>query len=136
MGKYRYWWRPEVERAIKYYPALKEKKEALQTQRITANYDTIVGSKSNRDISRPTESVAIRETLPPMEEKIIIAVEQAILDFSCHKSGGDVLQIVKDVDFDKKYSIQGAADRLYISLRTATDRRSLFIYRVAKYLGY
>ena len=132
MSKYRHWWRPTVERAIRQYPALKEMKRELQQPRITAN---VSGMPRSGNIGDPTGEAAMRE-LSPQEEATIDAVEAAAAMMAQCRDGKTVLQIVDMVDFKRRYTVQGAADALHLSLRAATDKRTRFIDAVGKKLGY
>lgn len=132
MSKYRYWWRPNVERDIRSYPKLKEKKAELQKVTITPAYEaTIKGSLP----SRTTENTALRQ-LPPREDQIVRAVELAIEAISRQKDGREVLEIVRLVDWKRSHTIEGASYELHMSVHTAIRRRTRFLLMVAKYEGY
>ena len=132
MSKYRHWWRPNVERALRVYPYLKAAKQAAQAQSVTPSYS---GMPRGGGTSRSTENAALRH-FSPQEEKLLNAVDRAITEISRHRDGAEVLQIVKMVDFDRRYTITGAALVLHMSEHTARRRRSRFVDLVGKYMDF
>lgn len=132
MSKYRHWWRPTVERAIRQYPELKELKQELMKQSVTASYS---GMPRGGKAGRSTENAALRD-LTTQENAIIEAVEAAFVVISGCRDGDTVLRIVELVDFKKQYTVAGAAVSLNVSLRTATDKRTRFVDAVGKIMGY
>lgn len=132
MSKYRHWWRPNVERALHVYPYLKAAKQDVQAQSVTASYS---GMPRGGGPSRSTENAAMR-MLSPQEEKLVDAVDRAIAEISHHRDGAEVLRIVKMVDFDRRYTVEGAAMALYMHRVTASEKRTRFIDLVGKYMDF
>lgn len=132
MSKYRHWWRPNVERALHVYPYLKAAKQDVQAQSVTASY---FGMPRGGGPSRSTENAAMR-MLSPQEEKLVDAVDRAIAEISHHRDGAEVLRIVKMVDFDRRYTVEGAAMALYMHRVTASEKRTRFIDLVGKYMDF
>jgi len=132
VSKYRHWWRPNVERALHVYPYLKAAKQDAQAQSVTASYS---GMPRGGGPSRSTENAAMR-MLSPQEEKLVDAVDRAIAEISHHRDGAEVLRIVKMVDFDRRYTVEGAAMALYMHRVTASEKRTRFIDLVGKYMDF
>lgn len=132
MSKYRHWWRPNVERALHVYPYLKAAKQDVQAQSVTASYS---GMPRGGGPSRSTENAAMR-MLSPQEEKLVDAVDRAIAEISHHRDGAEVLRIVKMVDFDRRYTVEGAAMELHMHRNSASNRRTRFIDLVGKYMDF
>lgn len=132
MSKYRHWWRPNVERALRVYPYLKAAKQAAQAQSVTPSYS---GMPRGGGTSRSTENAALRH-FSPQEEKLLDAVDRAIAEISRHRDGAEVLNIVKMVDFDRRYTVEGAAMALYMHRVTASEKRTRFIDLVGKYMDF
>lgn len=132
MSKYKHWYRYIVVTMLRAYPALKAEKAARQSGAMTANYSGMPRSGVAR---RTTEDVAARG-LSSQEDAIIDAVDKAIETMRYHRDGAEVLKIIKMVDFDRRYTVEGAAVELHMSRGTAIARRSRFIDLVGKYMGY
>lgn len=133
MSQYKYWWRPNVERDVRAYPAIKASKEAAQGVSMTANYNPAPGRGS--DVGRTTESAALRQ-LSDQEESIYYAVNKAIEIIQTQRDGAEVLELIRLVDWQRRCNLAGAARLLYMSERTARSRRSRFLYLVARFRGY
>ena len=123
MSKYRHWWRPNVERALRVYPYLKAAKQAAQEQSITPSY---TGMPRGGGISRTTENAATRH-FSAQEEKILDAVDRAIAEVSKHRDGQEVLRIVEMVDFKRSHTLEVAAMALFMHRVTASDKRTRFV---------
>lgn len=132
MSKYRDWWRPNVDRALRAYPALKEKKLALQSATITPNYNPQPGSG---EPSRTTENLATAQ-LSPLEENWLSAIDRAISHVGRWRDGDTIMRLIKMVYFKRTHTVTGAADATYISESTAKRKIGVFIDLVAKNLGY
>lgn len=121
-----------MERALRVYPYLKAAKQAAQAQSVTPSYS---GMPRGGGTSRSTENAALRH-FSPQEEKLLNAVDRAITEISRHRDGAEVLQIVKMVDFDRRYTVEGAAMALYMHRVTASEKRTRFIDLVGKYMDF
>lgn len=133
MSKYRYWWRPNVERLLKTYPALKAMQAAAKNPTITARYG---GQPGGGGISRGTENLALKTPLTVREQEAVEAVDKAIEEIRRQRDGETVLKIVTMVDFKRSHTIEGAAMVLYMHRVTASDKRTRFIDMVGKNLGW
>ena len=129
--KYKYWWRPLVEKALREYPKLKKRKEELQTATITPNYNPMPGGSN---VSQTTENLAMRD-LPEDERKWLDAIESAICEISRNEDGDAVMRLVKSVYFQKTHTVNGAAIMCNMSDSTAKRRIGRFIWTVAKHKG-
>lgn len=133
MSKYRYWWRPNVERLLKTYPALKAMQAAAKNPTLTARYGPQAGGGG---ISRGTENLALKTPLTAREQEAVEAVDKAIEEIRRQRDGETVLKIVTMVDFKRSHTIEGAAMVLYMHRVTASDKRTRFIDTVGKNLGW
>ena len=133
MSKYRYWWRPNVERLLKTYPALKAMQAAAKNPTLTARYG---GQPGGGGISRGTENLALKTPLTAREQEAVEAVDKAIEEIRRQRDGETVLKIVTMVDFKRSHTIEGAAMVLYMHRVTASDKRTRFIDTVGKNLGW
>lgn len=133
MSKYRYWWRPNVERLLKTYPALKAMQAAAKNPTITARYG---GQPGGGGISRGTENLALKTPLTAREQEAVEAVDKAIEEIRRQRDGETVLKIVTMVDFKRSHTIEGAAMVLYMHRNRVSDKRTRFIDLVGKNLGW
>lgn len=131
--KYRNWWHSNVIRVIKAYPALKEKKDTLQSQSVTASYSSEPHGANS--VHRTTETIALRQ-LPKGEENALEAVEKALERISLLKDGEQTLELIRLYYWRNGGRFLDIADRLYISERTARRRNAIFLQYVAEGLGY
>lgn len=144
MSKPRYWWWASVRSAIRQYPALVNKKAELQSMQITKAVKSIKGpggelhdfyaTPGGGGNGRTVERLAIAE-LPPAEERILEAVRTAIEATEASRGGGEHMAMLRDYYF-RGLSMQAAADRAYIDLKTAQRWNGTFARRVARGLGY
>lgn len=132
MSKPKYWWYGNVLRTIRHYPILAEVKADKQGQSVTANYS---GMPKGGGAGRTTENCAVRQ-LSPREEEELDAVRMAIDDIGRQRDGGEILKIVKLVDWEKTHTVDGSAMELHMHVNTAKSRRSRFIRAVAKNMKY
>ena len=132
MSKYKYWWRPNVERAIREYPDLRRRLNALQSSSVTPSYNQSPGRSG---INRKTENCALR-MLSPQEQRWVDAVEKALNAVKNRKHGEETLALVNMVYFTQSCSMQGAALKLFISDSTARRRAAVFVDLVALYAEY
>lgn len=132
MSTYRHWWTPNVARALKEFPALIAKKDALRHTSIIAKYtpDPPGGSAG-----RATENIALKD-LPPAEAALVDAVESALDEVSRRRDGDEIIRLVDLVHFRRSHTLYGAAVALNMSERTAKRKNGDFILLVAKKLGY
>lgn len=133
MSKYRYWWRPNVERLLKVYPYLKAKQETAKSPRITAVYGPQAGGGGK---NRGTEEMALKNPLSAKEEEAVTAIDKTIEEIKRQRDGDIVLRIVDMVDFKQSHTVEGAAMALYMHRVTASDKRTRFIDTVGKNLGW
>lgn len=131
MSRYKYWWRPNLERALREYPDMKARKADLQAATLTPNYSPM---PSGNAPSRQTETLAMRQ-LPPEEEKWISAIDKAIDEIQRQHDGEAVIALVTAIYFKKTYTLNGAAYLYHMSESTAKRRLGRFIAIVAKHKG-
>ena len=131
MSRPRYWWRPNVEKVIRNYPLLRERKADRQRKSVTASYS---GMPRGGGTSRTTENVAFRQ-LSRREDEDFYAVETAIEDVGRSEFGGEILRVV-EYKYWRGYNFAYVADVVHISENTAKRRADKFVYAVARNLGY
>lgn len=144
MSKPRYWWWASVRTAIRQYPALRAKKDELQSMQVTKAVKSIQGKggelhdfyapPGGRGNGRTVERLALAE-LPPVEEQILEAVRIAIEATEASRNGREHMAMLRDYYF-RGMSMQAAADRAYVDLKTAQRWNGTFARRVARGLGY
>ena len=132
MSLYKYWWRPNIDRALKQYPELIKHKRELQEARIISSYTPTTSTGS---VARGTEMLALR-TLPAQEQRWIDAIEKAISETKGIPNGEVILSLIRMIYFTGRYSFSGAAMELFISESTAKRYVQKFVICVAKYAGY
>lgn len=130
--KNKHWWRPNVERALKAYPSLKDRKLAMQSPALTPNYNPMPGGS---EPSRTTENLGIRQ-LSEQEESWLQAIDRAKDDMKQVSDGAEILALVKMVFFNQTHTVTGAAMERHVSLSTAQRRIGRFIDKVAEHKGY
>ena len=83
-----------------------------------------------------TEETAIRNPLTAKEQEAVRAVDKAIDEIRLQRDGQTVLKIIEMVDFKRSHTIDGVAMNMYMHRDTVGEKRSRFIYLVAKNLGW
>ena len=117
---------------IREYPRLKKEYDALHTVSITPNY-TNSGGKGYA-ISDPTAQAAIRE-LQEQNQREYEAVKCAIFVTEKKSAGNLRLDVIRKVFWQRSHTLQGAADAIHISYRTARRYQIDFVYLTAYFLG-
>ena len=131
MSKPRYRWWGYIKAVIRAYPALCEKLNDLQGVSINASSS---GMPRGGNTRRGTEESAMRE-LPQIEQKEYEAVKKAIGATERYANGGERLEVIRLVFWERTHTIEGAAIRVPISRATAWRYHGDFIRLVAKYYG-
>lgn len=144
MSRPRYWWWASVRAAIRQYPALQAKKDELQAMQVTKAVKSIKGKggelhdyyapPGGGGNGRTVERLALAE-LPPAEEQILEAVRLAIEATEAGRDGQEHMAMLRDYYF-RRMSMQDAASRAYVDLKTAQRWNEVFARRVARGLGY
>lgn len=142
----KHWWMEAVRRAIINYPALKAKKAELQSMNTTPAVKSVLGPDGKPATvyptgggggnSRKTETVALRE-LPPMEERALSAVRNAIEATSLLPDGPHRLRLIRDYWWRGGHrSMAHSAARSDVSDRTARRWLWAFTWTVAMEMGF
>lgn len=129
--KYKFWWRPLVEKALREYPKLRSRKAEMQGASMTSNYNPMPGGSS---VARTTESLAMNN-LPADEEEWLTAIEKALRDVSQQDDGKSCIALVSCVFFKQTHTVNGAAIYCHVSESTAKRRIGHFIWLVGKHKG-
>ncbi len=132
MSKYRYWWRPNVDRALREYPEMRRRKDELQASAMTANYNPM---PKGSDPSRTTENLATA-TLPEQEEKWLDAIDRAISTAAFWRDGTLTIRLIQMVFFARSHTVIGAADVLHVSESTAKRAIGNFTTLVGRNMGF
>lgn len=141
----KHWWMEAVRRAIISYPELRAKKDELQSMNTTPAVKSIVGPDGKPATvyptgggggnSRKTETVALRE-LPPMEERALNAVRNALDATALLPDGKHRLGLIRVYWWSGHRNILDAADRVHLSERTARRWNNAFVWTVAMEMGF
>ena len=131
MSKPRERWWGYVRACIRAYPDLKAQTMELHQTQTTPRYG---GSGGSGGPSDPVAAAALR-TLHPQEQRELEAVEAAIQETARLPDGETRLAIVDLVFWRQSHTLQGAADQVHLSYRSARRRQENFIRAVAKNMG-
>lgn len=132
MSKPRYKWWGYAKAIIRAYPEHRKELEARQEQSVIAKYDAIGGHSS--DIGRAVEALAT-VTLAPIDQRELEAVEKAIAYTQTLRDGGERLNLISMVFFNKTHTLSGAAMACNVSYTLAKRWHNRFIVEVGKNFG-
>ena len=133
MSKYRYWWWPNVARALRTYPYLKKLQAEPPDMVITPSYTGMPRGGGN---ARPTERAMMKRKLSQREEDFVHAVDQALAEVAKWPDAREVTRLIQLVDFQRRFTVNGAAMYLHMSERTARRRRQRFVEMVGVFYGF
>lgn len=131
MSKPRDRWWGYVRAVIRAYPELRARAKELQRTAITPRYGASGGSGGPSD---PVASAALRR-LPPQEQREYEAVEQAIWETASLPDGAARVRIIDLVFWRQSHTLEGAAQAVHLSYRSAQRRQNAFIRLVAQQMG-
>ena len=131
MSKPRERWWGYVRACIRAYPDLKSRAMDLHQTPTTPRYG---GSGGSGGPSDPVATAALRQ-LPRQEQRELEAVEAAIQETAMLPDGEIRLSIVELVFWRQSHTLQGAANQVHLSYRSAQRRQNAFIWVVAEKLG-
>lgn len=126
MGRRSNGWRHAARSAAYDYPRLCRELRDLQTQSVTPS---LSGMPSGGEPGRSTEDAALRQ-LPYTQQRRLDAVEQAVSISSNLTSGLSRVRLIELVYFQRRYTIEGAAMRIPVSVQTAKIWNSDFLLLV------
>lgn len=115
MARRRDGWRHAARSAAYDYPKLQRDLRDLQAQSVTPNMN---GMPGGGEPGRSTEDAALRQ-LPYAQQRRLDAVEQAVSISSQLTSGPSRVKLVELVYFSRRYTVEGAAMQIPISVRQA-----------------
>lgn len=107
-------WRRRARTAAHDYPGLKAAERELHEVRITPTFD----HESAHGSFRSTEDAAIRE-LPPAQQRQLEAVENALRAMSSLANAEDRQKLIQMVYFTGRFTLDGAALEIPVSVQTA-----------------
>ncbi len=131
MSKPRYGWWSYAKDMIRRYPELSEEYADLHTMKITPKYSD---EPRGTGLRRPLEDVAVRE-LPTNKQREYEAVRRAIETTEEYANGEERMAVVKLVLWSGSHTLEGAAVKLFRSMRTVAQWHGEFIRLVASYYG-
>ena len=131
MSKPRDRWWGYVRAVIRAYPELRANAKELQRTTITPRYGASGGSGGPSD---PVASAALR-SLPPQERREYEAVEQALWETASLPDGAARVRIIDLVFWRQSHTLEGAAQAVHLSYRSAQRRQNALIRLVAQQMG-
>lgn len=129
MSKPRYDWWSYVKGIIRRYPELCAKEKALRETCLSPKLSGQPGGKGRA--SDPTADAALRE-LPEINRRELEAVRRAIEETRRLDTGEERLRMIRLVFWEKKYTLEGVANKLHRCRRTVVQWHGEFIRNVAK----
>lgn len=118
-------WRRAAKAAAYNYPELRRELDALQAG-TGRDLDGLPGS---RDARRQTEDAALRE-LEYWKQRRLEAVEQALSVIADFSNGPSRVKLVELVYFTRRYTVEGAAMQIPISVRQAYQWNDEYLKQV------
>lgn len=131
MSSPRYDWWSYVKGMIRRYPQLAAEYAELRRPSLVPQGESLGRSSG---VSRPTESAALRE-LPPCQQREYEAVHKALESIGAYENGESRLRLVQLVFWQRTHTIEGAAQLLHVSKRTALRWHQSLIRLVAQNYG-
>lgn len=132
MSSPRYDWWSYVKGMIRRYPGLVEREKELHSTSLSPVLSGL--PKPVNAVSDPTGSAAIRE-LPEINRKELMAVREAIEEFSETEEGRIALKLVDMVYFKRSHTVLGAGLAIGMAEATAKRWNGTFIRSVARKFG-
>jgi len=108
-------WRVDVRRMVARYPTLKKELEDIRTQSLAANY---TGMSGGSDVSRTTESIALRE-LPPNDMREYEAVDNALEITGNYSNGKQRMSFIRQFYWRNNVGMDTICQDIHISRQTA-----------------
>ena len=115
MGRKSNGWRHAARSAAYDYPRLVRELRELREMPVTAS---LSGMPHGGEPGRSTEDAALRQ-LPAAQQRRLDAVEQAVVISSQLTSGPSRVKLVEMVYFTRRFTVEGAAMQIPISVRQA-----------------
>ena len=115
MGRRSNGWRHAARSAAYDYPRLRQELAGLRSQSVTP---ALEGMPHGGEPGRSTEDAALRQ-LPHTQQRRLDAVEEAVTISSQLTSGPSRVKLVELVYFTRRFTVEGAAMQIPISVRQA-----------------
>ena len=125
-------WRPYVTNVLRDYYTYKRMEKEAHSQKITAQYNK---GRGGSGVSRTTESAAMRSGLTRQQRRELDAVEKAVRSTRRGPDGKLRVKVMEMVYFRDTHTIEGAAQNVHVSYKTAWRWTDNFIRLTGKYLG-
>ena len=132
MSKPRDNWRPYVINALYDFYRYKDIERAAHNQRVTAQYNK---GRGGGGATRTTENVALRNGLTKQQERELQAIEKALRTTRRGPDGKIRVRVLDMVYFRNTHTIEGAAQQVHVSYKTAWRWTDNFVRLVGKNLG-
>ena len=118
-------WRQAAKAAAFSYPELRRELDALQA----GSGRDLDGLPGSRDARRSTEDAALRE-LEYWKQRRLEAVEQALSVIADFSNGPSRVKLVELVYFTRRFTVEGAAMQIPISVRQAYQWNDEYLKQV------
>lgn len=118
-------WRRAARAAAYSYPELRRELDALQA----GSGRDLDGLPGSRDARRSTEDAALRE-LEYWKQRRLEAVEQALSVIADFSNGPSRVKLVELVYFTRRFTVEGAAMQIPISVRQAYQWNDEYLKQV------
>lgn len=118
-------WRQAARAAAYSYPELRRELDALQA----GSGRDLDGLPGSRDARRSTEDAALRE-LEYWKQRRLEAVEQALSVIADFSNGPSRVKLVELVYFTQRFTVEGAAMQIPISVRQAYQWNDEYLKQV------
>lgn len=132
MSKPRNKWWGYARRVLYEYPRMRSELDALQAP-LQASGTSGGGHASGT--GRPAEALALRTLPDRQEQRELEAVEAALREVRLRPDGELTVNLVRLVFWSRAYTLEGAAQKVHVSYRTARRRVNGFLCLVAENLG-
>lgn len=119
-------WRHAARSAAYDYPKLQRELRDLQAQSVTPNMN---GMPGGGEPGRSTEDAALRQ-LPYAQQRRLDAVEQALSVIADFSNGPSRVKLVELVYFTRRFTVEGAAMQIPISVRQAYQWNDEYLKQV------
>lgn len=124
----KHWWMANVQRIIKEYPELRQRKDEAQKQSTTAAYSA---DPRGGGTGRTTEMAALR-SLAPEEERCLTAVDLALADADIR--GPEIRRYVQ-LHYWRGIKTGDVADIMHVAPCTCVRWNQWLVRKVAQILG-
>ncbi|MCD8147512.1 MAG: hypothetical protein LUD84_09610 [Clostridiales bacterium] len=131
MSKPRNKWWSYIRRILYEYPRMRAELDALQAP-LQSHGE---GGGHGSGTGRPAEALALRVLPDKQEQRELEAVEAALRVVQARPDGEITVQLVRLVFWQRTHTLEGAAQTVHVSYRTARRKVNGFLVLVAENMG-